>query len=110
MLLVLSFNLFNELVKPFSLKRAAKIRTFFKPPNFFALFFDFFHIFIFTTVQNHLENNNIQTISEKIKILSIKELSLNKADIFARLMQDKGKMCLLYVKYTLNLPDIHKEP
>jgi hypothetical protein len=42
LLLVLSFNLFNELFKPFSLKRAAKIRTFSLPPNFFDIFFDFF--------------------------------------------------------------------
>ena len=44
MLLVLSFNLFNELFVPFSLKRAAKVRIIFKPPNFFDFFLKYFLI------------------------------------------------------------------
>ena len=44
MLLVLSFNLFNELLLPFSLKRAAKVRIIFKPPNFSAKILIFFLI------------------------------------------------------------------
>ena len=45
MLLVLSFNLFNELFKPFSLKRAAKVSIIFKPPNLFAKIFNIFLYF-----------------------------------------------------------------
>ncbi len=37
---------------PFSLKRAAKIRTFFYPPNFFRLFFTFFLILYRNTSKN----------------------------------------------------------
>ena len=35
-------SLFNELLLPFFLKRAAKIRTFFYPANFSRIFFNFF--------------------------------------------------------------------
>ncbi len=38
-------------LKPFSLKRAAKIRTFFKPPNFFTLFFNIFSNFVLERVE-----------------------------------------------------------
>ena len=51
MLLVLSFNLFNELFKPFSLKRAAKVSIIFKPPNLFAKIFNIFYIFVQKTPQ-----------------------------------------------------------
>ena len=46
LLLVLSFNLFNELFKPFSLKRAAKVSIIFKPPNLFAKIFNIFCNFV----------------------------------------------------------------
>ena len=49
MLLVLSFNLFNELFKPFSLKRAAKVSIIFKPPNLFAKIFNIFCKFVLET-------------------------------------------------------------
>ena len=42
----------NLFLLPFSLKRAAKIRTFFKPPNFSHIFFDFFCIFVVERAKN----------------------------------------------------------
>ena len=61
MLLVLSFNLFNELFKPFSLKRAAKVSINFKPPNLFAKIFNIFCKFVVQTPKTALKRNEIST-------------------------------------------------
>ena len=74
MLLVLSFNLFNELFVPFSLKRAAKIRTFFYPPNFSRIFFDFFIL---------LCSNQLKNWKKGTKMISLWQIFLVFAKIGA---------------------------
>ena len=74
MLLVLSFNLFNELFLPFYLKRAAKIRTFFYPPNFSRIFFDFFIL---------LCSNQLKNWKKGTKMISLWQIFLVFAKIGA---------------------------
>ena len=60
-----------NLLLPFSLKRAAKIRTFFYPPNFFEFFLIFFFNFVVEIVKNMISLWKIFTVFAKIGAFTI---------------------------------------